>query len=139
MQSKPITDIMTRDVQTVHTGQRLSDVRRLIVDLPIHQVPVVDDGRLVGMISTNDMVRVTFEAFGRDDRSLDMILDSTYTVDEIMNRELITIEHTATIRDAARVLSTGSFHCLPIVSEGQHLEGLITSTDLIRYLAELPG
>ena len=126
---------MTRDVRAVHTGQRLSDVRRLLVDFPIHHVPVVDDGELVGMISTNDMVRVTFEAFGRDDRSLDVILDTTYTVDEIMNRELITIEDTATIRDAARVLSTGSFHCLPVVSKGRRLEGLITSTDLIQYLA----
>jgi CBS domain-containing protein len=127
---------MTREVQTVHTGQRPSDVRRLLVDLPIHHVPVVDDGELVGMISTNDMVRVTFEAFGRDDRSIDAILDGTYSVDEIMNRDLITIEHTATIRDAARMLSTGSFHCLPVVSEGRRLEGLITSTDLIHYLAE---
>ena len=126
---------MTREVRAVNTGQRLSDVRRLLVDFPIHHVPVVDDGELVGMISTSDMVRVTFEAFGRDDRSLDVILDTTYTIDEIMNRELITIEHTATIRDAARMLSTGSFHCLPVVGEGRRLKGLITSTDLIQYLA----
>jgi len=127
---------MTPNVKTVSTGQKLSQVRRLLVDYPFHHIPVTSGDRLVGIISATDMIRLAFEGYGSDDRSIDAILDSKFTIEEVMNTNLITVEDGATIRDAAIKLSRGSFHSLPVVSSDGRLEGIVTSTDLIRYLAE---
>lgn len=131
-----VTDIMTPEVKTVSTGQKLSQVRRLLVDYPFHHIPVTVGDRLVGIISATDMIRLAFEGYGSDDRSIDAILDSQFTIEEVMNTNLITIDDDASIKDAAVKLSRGSFHSLPVVNPEGRLEGIVTSTDLIRYLAE---
>jgi CBS domain-containing protein len=136
MKTQTVTDIMTPNVKTVNTGQKLSQVRRMLVDYPFHHIPVTSGDRLVGIISATDMIRLVFEGYGNDDRSIDAVLDSQFTVEEVMNTNLITVEDGATIRDAAVKLSSGSFHSLPVVSDDGRLEGIVTSTDLIRYLAE---
>ena len=127
---------MTREVKTVQVGQRLSVVRRMLVDYPFHHIPVTRDGELVGIISATDMIRLSFEGYGSDDRSIDAILDSQFTIEEVMNRNVITIDRESTIREAALRLSGGTFHSLPVVSRGGALEGIVTSTDLIRYLVD---
>ncbi|TLD40129.1 MAG: CBS domain-containing protein [Candidatus Jettenia ecosi] len=43
----------------------------------------------------------------------------------------------STVRKAAHLLSDGVFHSLPVVDKDNNLIGIITSTDLIRYLARL--
>jgi CBS domain-containing protein len=47
----------------------------------------------------------------------------------------VTMPTTGTVRDAAQTLSTQGFHSVPVV-DGKKLAGLVTSTDLIRYLVE---
>jgi CBS domain-containing protein len=52
-----------------------------------------------------------------------------------MKAEPVTIPVSGTVRDAANVLSRGEFHSLPVV-DGRKLAGMVTSTDLIRYLVD---
>jgi CBS domain-containing protein len=54
-----------------------------------------------------------------------------------MKKNLVTIEINDTLRKAAHLLSDGMFHSLPVIDKDNNLIGIITSTDLIRYLAEL--
>jgi CBS domain-containing protein len=82
-------------------------------------------------------MRVSFGEFGNQDgKGLDAILDHTYKIHDLMNKSPTTIPQTGTIRDAARLLGARSFHALPVV-DGENLVGFVTSTDLIRYLAEI--
>jgi len=53
----------------------------------------------------------------------------------LMEPNPVTIDHTSTVRDAATILSKANFHSLPVV-DGQHLVGIVTSTDLIAYLID---
>jgi CBS domain-containing protein len=127
---------MTSDVKAVQVHEKLSIVRRILIDYPFHHIPVISGDRLVGIISVTDMVRLTFEAYGTGDGSIDAVLDERFSIEEVMNRDVITIDKDATIRDAASRLSNGTFHSLPVVSDGDRLVGIVTSTDLIRFLAE---
>lgn len=63
------------------------------------------------------------------------MLDHTYRLKDVMKANPVTLPASSTVRDAAQLLSTQGFHALPIV-EGKKLAGLVTSTDLIRYLIE---
>jgi CBS domain-containing protein len=124
---------MTREVLTVSVWQRLSEVRKILSEHPIHHVPVVDGERLVGLLSSTDMVRLGFNAFGNNIVEVDARLDSDFSISEVMTTKLTTLDAMSTIREAAEVLSDGNFHSLPIVSGTGDLLGIVTSTDIIRY------
>ena len=132
--NESVTSIMSEDVKTVHLGQKLSEARKILNEFSIHHLPVVSGGKLVGILSSTDMMELSFGAYGTDSRSLDAILDHQFTLEEIMKKEVTSIKAKQTIRDAASILSEGKFHSLPVVDDKGHLKGIVTSTDLIRYL-----
>jgi len=129
-----ITQIMSEEVKTVNTTQKLSEVRQMLSSNPIHHVPVVSGSKLVGMLSATDILGLSFGGYQLDDRSMDSMLDHQFTIEEVMQKDVVTIRNRETIRDAAQVLAEGSFHSLPVVDDKGHLQGIVTSTDLIRYL-----
>ncbi len=63
------------------------------------------------------------------------MLDHTYKLADVMKKDPTTISVSGTVRDAAQILANADFHSLPVV-DGRKLVGLVTSTDLIRYLVE---
>ena len=134
--NESITKVMTSDVRTVHTGQKLSEVRRLMGEASIHHVPVVSGKALVGILSSTDLMRLSVETYGADERSMDAMLDHQFDIEAVMKSDPVTLTTKATVRDAAVILSEGTFHSLPIVDAEGALAGIVTSTDLIRYLLD---
>lgn len=134
--NESITHIMSEQVKTVHTAQKLSEVRKMLCENAIHHVPVVSGSKLVGILSATDMMELSFGAYGADSRSLDAILDHQFTIEQVMKKDVTTITTKGSIRDAAGILGEGRFHSLPVVDEDGDLKGIVTTTDLIRYLLE---
>lgn len=123
----PISHVMTTSVKTVQISQKMSEVLRIVAENQIHHVPVVDGRRLAGIISTTDIIRLNITVSNADE----------WSIEQVMKKNLVTIEIHDTVRKAAQLLSDGIFHSLPVINNDRHLVGIITSTDLIRYLAEL--
>jgi CBS domain-containing protein len=73
------------------------------------------------------------QAFGTDDRAVDAVLDHSVTLEQVMKTEPVTVPHDGYVRQAAQLLADGDFHALPVVS-GKKLVGMVTSTDIIKYL-----
>jgi CBS domain-containing protein len=130
----PITNLMVTDVITLQVGQSVSEARKTLAEKGFHHLPVLDGEKLVGMVSRLDIVRLTFEAYDTDERTMDAVLDSQFTLAQVMKPDLVTVSHKDTVRRATNLLSDGTFHSLPVVGEDGKLEGIVTSTDLIRYL-----
>lgn len=130
----PISKIMSTEIVSVHVKQKLSEVRHVLGENNIHHVPVLSGEKLVGMVSTTDMVKLTFEPYDADERSVDAILDYQFKLEDVMQKELTTIKTSQTVRDAAELLGEGKFHSIPVVDDDDNLKGIVTSTDLIRYL-----
>jgi CBS domain-containing protein len=135
--NQPIEKVLSRDVVTVHLGQSVSDVRKLLATNDFHHVPVVSGKKLIGMISAADILGISVEGVGSDTRSMDAYLDHQFSIEEIMVRDLQTLPIQSTIAQAADALADGSFHALPVVDGEGDLVGLVTTTDLIRYLRDL--
>lgn len=133
----PVQEIMTTQPYSVGLHKKISEIARLFAENSYSHLPVVDAGKLVGIISYNDLLRVSFgDAFGTDDREVLAILDKTKTIDALMTRNPTTISPTAAIRDAAKILCENKFHALPVVDKKtSELLGIITTTDIMRYLA----
>jgi CBS domain-containing membrane protein len=133
---EPISKIMSANVASVQVGQPLSDVRDLMLNANIHHVPIIDGSKLVGLISFTDLMKINFVIKGVDERSINAIIDQQFSIREIMSDKLVTIKYTDTIRVGSELLARGGFHSLPVIDDEGALVGIVTTTDLIRYLNE---
>lgn len=128
----PLAAVMTRDPVTVDASQGLDEARRAMTERGFHHVPVLCAGRLVGMLSGTDLLRV---ASGVDAVPVQAGGGPAATVRSLMVREVVTIPPTATVAQALALFADGRFHALPVVDEAGALVGLLTTTDLVTHLA----
>jgi CBS domain-containing protein len=135
--NEPITQIMSTDVHSVNSRQLISDARALMTRHLIHHVPVVDGGKLVGLLSATDVIALGFGEQPEGSAPIAAYIDSRFSLEDVMQRDLITIGSEQPIRKAAELLSSGSFHALPVVGPDSELLGMVTSTDLVRLLRDM--
>jgi len=131
-----VTKIMSTNVAVIQEGQALSEVRKIMCDLDIHHVPIVKGKKLVGLVSFTDMMKINLVVNGADERSIGAIIDQQFKITDVMSSKLTTIKNTETIRQAAELLIKGHFHSLPVIDSEDNIVGIVTSTDLIKYLNE---
>jgi predicted transcriptional regulator len=115
----PITvaDVMVTNVLVVHSGDSIDDAVALIVDSRITGVPVVDeDHHILGIVAESDVL-------GKPGQ----------TVDEVMTRNVITTDETATLDAAAEIMLTQRIRRLPVARDGK-LVGILTRADLLRHV-----
>ena len=132
----PIKNIMVTDTVSVHCGQKISEVRMLMSEYGIHHVPVLDGEKLAGMLSMSDILKLSYTAYGTDQREVDAALDQGFSLDEVMIHDVVTVSDKGMVRDAAEILGEGRFHAVPVVDADKKLVGIVSSTDLIRYLLD---
>ena len=132
-----VAQLVTTDPVTVLRDQPLSEVYHMLKYAPFHHVPVMENGHPVGMISSVDVLRLAYDIDGFDERDMAEMLDYHFTIDDAMSTDLRTVQSTATVTDAAELLSDGMAHSLLVVDDDNRLKGIITTTDLIRHLARV--
>jgi CBS domain-containing protein len=130
----PITKLMKTDVITIQKGEPISRARQVLSDNNFHHLPVLDGDKLVGIVSSLDIVKLTFDAYHTDERTMDIVLDEQFKLADVMEKDLVTISYKDTVRRAVNLLADGKFHSLPVIGEDDTLRGIVTSTDLIQYL-----
>jgi CBS domain-containing protein len=126
--------VMSEKPVTVQSNQHLNDARTLLAAEGIHHLPVVEDDKLVGIISSSDIVKLGMAIQDGAPDGGGSFSDECHTVGSIMHRHPIAVGVDATVREAARILATGGFHSLPVVGYNNTLKGIVTSTDLINML-----
>jgi acetoin utilization protein AcuB len=128
-----VRDSMTRDVFTLGPEASAAEAWALCNDHNIRHVPVVEEDRLVGLVSDRDLRDVRG---GGGDRESDT--PRWVRLGDMMTRKIVTIHPLDTIEHAAREIYDRKIGCLPVVAEGE-LVGIITSADMMRTLIELVG
>ena len=134
---EPITKVMTTELVSVDVGQPLSEVYHALNRAPFDHVPVLDGEVPVGVISSTDVLRLVYDIDGNDDRMLTTMLDHQFTLEDVMSTELVTLPESASIQDAAEVLARGGLHSVLVLDITGSLVGIVTTTDLVRYLRDL--
>ncbi len=134
--NEPVSNIMSNNITAVQDGQSLSEVRHKMVDSNIHHIPVLSGKKLVGMVSFTDMMKLNVVINGADDRTIDTLIDQQFNIGDVMRTQLTTLDARDTIRQAAEILSENNFHAVPVTNGSSELQGIVTSSDLIRYLSD---
>ena len=129
MKSNPITTIMTKNIVSVSSEQSILDVKHIYEKKDFHHhIPVVENGKLVGMVSLIDFM-YNIAGAGIDD---DNKIYSELKVKDIMTKKPYYLNTNATIEDVAKVLAKGRYHAVPIVEEG-NIKGIVSTADIIQF------
>jgi CBS domain-containing protein len=133
-----VRDIMPEKMVTVSAGDTLSTVEDIMTLGRVRHMPVVQGGKLVGVVSERDLLRAslsTLTSFGSDQRRAFLY---AVEIGRVMSKPAITIGPEASVKEAAQIMADQKIGCLPVVDAKERLLGLITETDVLRFFAGLP-
>ena len=131
-----VRDYMTTDVTTLQETDTLLDARMVFVRSSFRHLPVLRGSELVGVVTEHDVRQYTPSTLsGVSHDEYNRILETT-PVSRAMTREPVTVRPDQPVFDAAKILHTRSFGCLPVVEDGK-LVGILTTTDMLRLLVRL--
>ncbi len=135
MRMELVRDWMSCKVITVTPETTLPTVEQLMVSKTIRRVPVVDNGRLVGIVTYGDIRNARPSAVS----SLNIwelnYLITRIKMSEIMTRDPITVSPETTIGEAAQKMLANMISGLPVLDSQGHLVGIITESDIFRLVA----
>ena len=135
----PVTQIMSCDITCARRDLSVGAVAALMVHSHIGCVPVVEEpGRPIGMITKRDLVEQMVVADGPTDSPSSRDL-SPRTASELMMPLALTLGEHATIAHAAALMAAEDVHHTPIVDAGGRLIGIVSTMDIVRWLARNDG
>ena len=157
---KTVRDFMRTDVVYFTPEDSVFDVATIFTRQEISGAPVVENERVIGMVSISDMIRfmsmklADAEVISHEPQSLSMLLlnlvkmgkdfvdfkkelerISKVKIKDIMSREVIYVVPDATLVEAASIMEKGDVNRLPVLHEGK-LIGIITRSDLVKALID---
>jgi acetoin utilization protein AcuB len=136
MKCEMVRDWMIPDPITVGPETTLPQAHRLMMEHSIRRLPVVKDGRLVGMVTLGDLRGA--EPSGATSLSIWEVnyLLSQLRVEEIMTPRPYTVSEDATLGEAAQMMLAHKISGLPVVDEGGDIVGIITESDIFRMVVQ---
>jgi acetoin utilization protein AcuB len=129
---------MRRDVVTIRPDDPIRLAMDLLKEHHIRQLPVVEDGKVVGIITDRDLREASASsAISLSVWELNFLLEKI-TVKEIMTKDVVTITPDTAVEEAARLIHDLKIGGIPVVEE-EKLIGIITEVDLLEMFLEVMG
>ena len=131
--------IMSRNILSVSPTATVREAIRLIEDSEVRHLPVVDGGRLLGILSDRDLrefripLMVEIERFGDADRDqADALLNTP--VSEIMAADVVSVDSTETIESVIDAMIEYKVGAVPVIDrDTDELVGIVSYVDVLRY------
>jgi CBS domain-containing protein len=134
----PVNRLMSDPVLTIGPDQSMADALRLFMSHAVHHLPVVEQDRVVGMLSSADVMKLPC-ALQATTLTHAAWNEARWRVKEYMQSPVITVAARETIQRAAELMAVNGIHCLPVVDGNALLTGIITTTDIMRDCIEPPA
>lgn len=126
-------DIMVQNVICVDMDERLPKVRHIMETNGFHHLPVTDKGKLVGIISDRDLLRLIspfIDSASEQARDLDTLNRAAH---QVMTRQPITVKAETPVEDIVAWLKRVDISCLPVTDDENHIIGIISWRDLVNH------
>ena len=134
---EPVARIMTETVVVIEADRPVSEALDCLHQYPIHHLPVTRQGRLAGMLSSADLSKLEYFAPKvAEDRA--KYLDERFRIEQIMRNPVVSCTTTATVGEVAAKIMEAAVHAVPIVDAGEHVVGIVSTSDLLRAFLHGP-
>ncbi len=134
---KTVADIMTREVITLFEEENLELLLEGMERYGLRHLPVVDDGKLVGLVTHRDLLRAAVSHLEPGAAEREAAYEGRHFVADLMTRDVQTVRPDTSIAEAARLLREHKFGCLPVTEEDGTLVGIVTEADFVSLAASL--
>jgi len=134
---EPVARIMTETVVAIEVDRPVSEALDCFLHYEIHHLPVVRQGRLVGMLSSADVKKLELIA-PQPAAERARFLDERLTIAQLMRQPVEGVRASASLRDAAEYLIAEGVHAVPVLDDTGHVLGIVTTTDIMRTLLHGP-
>lgn len=118
-----VEDWMSKNIIAIDPEVHINKVREMFEEFDVHHLLVVRGGKLLGIISTHDLLKCyndSGEVFGGT------------LAQDVMTRNPLSIDTSDSVGLAADIILANKFHALPVL-DGDELVGIITNHDLIKF------
>jgi CBS domain-containing protein len=131
---EPVSAIMTKSVVTAQLKtDDLRSIKEEFLKHKIRHIPILDGHELVGIVSKNDLMRLSFGNLFEGQESADEAIFDMLSIEQVMSQHPTTVRPDTEIREVAKIFVEQDFHSLPVM-ENKELKGIVTSTDVMDYL-----
>jgi CBS domain-containing membrane protein len=130
-------DIMSKDVVTLEEAETLEFVEESMRALRFRHMPVMDRGRLVGLISHRDVLRVSASSLLPEGQQQTRYLAKKFLVRDVMTRDVATVKPDTPLLEVASRMRKGKLGCVPVVDGENTLVGIITEADFVDLCVRL--
>jgi CBS domain-containing protein len=131
-----VKEIMKKDLTVVSPTERLVHARRLMIEAHVGRLPVVDEDRLIGMVTSKDLMRAFIDFRKKVPEKYQKSQIKEVLVEDIMSSNPTFTSKDATISEVAKIMMETGYNGLPVV-EGDEVVGIITQTDILRLIEKL--
>jgi CBS domain-containing protein len=128
--TEPVNRLMTAAVLSVDMSSPAGEVLRLFAAYPVHHLPVVNGTKVVGMLSSADLMKLDAFLPKHATRPL-KFLNQRMRIETLMRKPPITVGETQSVQDAAQLMAAHGIHALPVTDAAENLIGIITTTDIM--------
>lgn len=134
-----VKDWMSRKVVTVNVNDSMQHGINLLMEHNISMMPVMEDGRLVGIVTDRDLKRASPSDAVMLDIQRILYLLSKLEVGAIMSRYPITLSPDHTMEEAAEIMLSKKISGAPVLDENKNIVGMITKSDIFKAMMSLSG
>ena len=127
---------MSKDLTVVSPTERIVHARRQMIEVRIGRVPVVDDDKLVGMITSKDLMRAFIDFRKKVPEKYQKSQIKELLVEDIMSLNPTFVSKDMSITEVSNIIMETGFNGLPVVEDNQ-VVGIITQTDILRLIQKL--
>jgi CBS domain-containing protein len=127
-----VGELMTRSsLVTITETQNLARAEELLLLHRIRHLPVVREGKLVGLVTHRDLLRAAAQCGGADPAQQPL------WASDVMVRDVRTVRADTPTREAVKLMLENKFGCLPVVRADGTLVGILTEADMVRFAQHL--
>ncbi len=130
-----IKEWMSRPVITIDYNESLNDAAKMFRTRAISMLPVLKDGKMIGIVTDGDIKKAT----PSDVTTLDKLSLDFVKIAYIMSKPVITIRADHTVDEAAGIMLSKRISGMPVVDKAGMLEGMLTKSDVFRCFVSFTG
>ena len=131
-----VKELMTKDIKFVSPTERLIHARRIMIECHVGRLPVIEDEKLVGMITSKDLMRAFIDFRKNVPEKYQKSQIKEVSVEHIMSSNPVFTSKDATVSEVSKIMIETGYNGLPVVEQGK-VVGIITQTDILRLIEKL--
>ncbi|MDO5848093.1 MAG: CBS domain-containing protein [Methanobrevibacter sp.] len=132
-----VKDVMSKNITSVSPDERVVHARRLMIDAKVGRLPVIENDKLVGMITYKDLIRAFLDIKKNVPENHQKVHLKELLVDEIMTPNPLSANEYESVSKVDNLMIETGFNGIPTINDNNYVVGIITQTDILGLLIEL--